>query len=682
MNEELCSNMLREHDWDSIFAGPNIDDVYNKFSDAVCNIIKECTPIFDKKKRKNIAPWSTKLIGKLAVKKRRAWARYKHTRQTKDHQAYKRALQKFNEAKEEAIRAYETKIIARKNENPKRYYGYVNKKDKYLERKITIDKNGEHISDSAECAEELNNFFASVYTRGPSIIEENDVTIREYPEIDDISIDAEKVDKIIMQLDTKKSTGPDNIPAVLIKKFPGFFAEKISILLQRTLREGKVPKALKTAHVTPLFKSGNRTSPNNYRPVSITPIISKIMERIIKNHIENHIQKYDIMSASQHGFCKGKSTSSNLVTFWDDITLMADQSLSVSIIYTDLRKAFDSVPYDLLLYKLEKLGVGARVGAWLRDFLTDREQRVVIQGKLSSSIKVESGVPQGGVLSGTLFALYINDLPSIFETCRVSLYADDAKIYAPIHDEESQRAVQQDINRLTQWCTKWRLNLNPAKCFQLQYNPRSAIRSMNPVYYINDHIIERKTEGKDLGIIVSEDLKFHKQIDKSCQKATFEINRIRRSFISRSPKFLSDMYKLYVRPRMEYCVELWNPCYAGDILKLEKVQNRFTRLLNHGRHLPAEERNRKLGITSHEARRSRGDLIAMYKFQEAGLFELRGSHRTRGHERTLKVPAPRTDIRKHSLACRRVAQWNNLPSNIVTSNNLNSFKNSLDRFML
>ena len=196
--------------------------------------------------------------------------------------------------------------------------------------------------------------------------------------------------------------------------------------------EGNVPKLLKTAHITPLFKSGDKTAVNNYRPVSLTPIIAKIFETIFKDHIEAHLNRYEIISEYQHGFCKGKSTVTNMLQFQVDIATLSENSISISVIYTDLRKAFDTVPHDLLLLKLRQIGIKGKVNDWLKSFLDDRVQNVRINGKLSSTVTVTSGVPQGGVLSGMLFSIFINDLPRTLKTCQISLYADDAKIYSPV----------------------------------------------------------------------------------------------------------------------------------------------------------------------------------------------------------------------------------------------------------
>ena len=439
---------------------------------------------------------------------------------------------------------------------------------------------------------------------------------------------------------------------------------------------------MKIATVIPLHKSGDKTDPSNYRPVSLTSIISKSLEKIIKASIETHIINNNILSDFQHGFRRNYSTSTNLVEFTNDLANIANQSKAISIIYTDLRKAFDSVPHDLLILKLRRYGITGRTERWLKSFLESRQQRVCVGEELSCARQVLSGVPQGGVLSGLLFALYVNDLPSQMSHAKISLYADDAKLYSEITSDDCIEYLQSDINRMVKWCQDWRLAINPEKCYHVQYNPKSMKKSFDPTYLIENNTIVRKSKVRDLGILISDDLKYHAQVESAVRRAHCEINRIRRSFVSRSPKFIGDMYKLYVRPHMEYCVEVWNPQMQGDINIMERVQNKMTRLIPNGRNLSHCQRNKLIGVTSHQTRRLRGDLINIYKkINDEKLFILRNNQRTRGHNKTLVMPIVNNNIKLHSFSVRSINMWNSLPNDIVNSRNLNSFKNYLDSYL-
>ena len=176
-------------------------------------------------------------------------------------------------------------------------------------------------------------------------------------------------------------------------------------------------------------------------------------------------------------------------------------------------------------------------------------------------------------------------------------------------------------------------------------------------------------------------MKFHDQVLNCCKKATNEINRIKRTFHSRSPEFLGSMFKLYVRPHLEYCVQVWSPVYSGDVDTIEKVQNRFTRLLRHGNFMSPAERNLALKITDHKTRRLRGDLIYIYKMFDSPLFTESMERRTRGHSRRLVQERTTNNIRKHSFSVRSVIVWNSLPENIVCSEDLDIFKNRLDLYL-
>ena len=525
----------------------------------------------------------------------------------------------------------------------------------------------------------MNDFFGSVFTQGSSIEPDigDPVHNSHMPEIE---FDVDTIERKLNSLDVNKSKGPDEIPSLILKKFSNLFAKILTLIYTKSYKEGKVPIQMKQANVIPLYKSGDRNLPNNFRPVSLTPIIAKTFESCIYDHLSEYINKNNIITDLQHGFRKNHSTNSNLLMFWDDISALANKGNEISMIYTDLRKAFDSVPHDLLLLKLRKYGVSGLNLSWIKSFLTNRQQTVVINGHKSHAIHVESGVPQGGVLSGLLFNIYINDMPQIFEYVNTSLYADDAKLYASANSTEDIVKIQKDLDKLASWCEEWRLRLNVQKCFFLHYVPQKKT-SCYPDYNINGIELQRKQETSDLGIMVSDNLKFHSQVSQACKKATREINRIRRTFISLSPDFLSNMFEVFVRPHLEYCVQVWNPVYVGDIEMMEKVQNRYTRLLRHGNILTHEQRNKLLNITSHQTRRLRGDLIYTYKLLNSTLFTPSYETRTRGHTKKISVELSRNNIRMHSFAVRSVAAWNSLPEHIVSAETLECFKARLDEHM-
>ena len=185
--------------------------------------------------------------------------------------------------------------------------------------------------------------------------------------------------------------------------------------------------------ITPVYKKGRKADPNNYRPVSLTSTVCKMMERLVRDELENHLEKQGLLSPSQHGFRKGSSCCTQLLEVIHDWADILKENKPIDVIYLDYRKAFDSVPYERLLVKLRAHGIRGKVGLlqWIKNFLKDRELRVVINGVSSNAASVTSEILQGSVLGPILFLIYVNDLPDI-ATSTVKLFADDTKIYRKI----------------------------------------------------------------------------------------------------------------------------------------------------------------------------------------------------------------------------------------------------------
>jgi len=222
-----------------------------------------------------------------------------------------------------------------------------------------------------------------------------------------------------------------------------------------------------------LHKKGNKNEPSNYRPVSLTSIVCKIMESIIiRDIIMEHFLATDYFSNKQYGFIRGRSTALQLLRILDDWTFHLDLGNQIDVIYTDFEKAFDKIPQNGLLYKLQASGLNNNLISWIQDFLNNRKQFVTVNGQFSKLFKVLSGIPQGSVLGPILFLIYINDLPDFClgkhdANCDIYLYADDAKLYKTITNGEDQDILQRVINRLKEWCDRWLVSININKCSQM-----------------------------------------------------------------------------------------------------------------------------------------------------------------------------------------------------------------------
>ena len=375
-----------------------------------------------------------------------------------------------------------------------------------------------------------------------------------------------------------------------------------------------------------------------------------------------------------------RNCMTNLLTALEKWTRIIDEGGSLDLIYTDFAKAFDSVPHVRLLLKLNSLGIGGEVLAWIKAFLSNRKQRVAIEVESSPWTTVGSGIPQGSVLGPTLFAVFINDMPSYISSC-CKMFADDAKIYRAVNCIEDARTLQMDVDNMVQWSKKWQLPFNVKKCTCIHFGPAN----LKQVYTMGNHKLETVTEEKDHGVIIDDALKFHKQTAASIKKANNILGVMKRTFVELDLRTLPLIYKSMVRPHLEYGNVIWGPHYKGDQQGIEKVQRRATKLIPTIQHLPYNQRLRILNLPSLQYRRRRGDILQVFKIvtnkvniNMHDFFQFNKSH-TRGHQyKFLKLKSNKL-VKDHCLSRRTFNDWNSLPLTIVQAETVNDFKNKLDK---
>jgi hypothetical protein len=445
------------------------------------------------------------------------------------------------------------------------------------------------------------------------------------------------------------------------------------------METGEIPRDWRCANVTPIHRKGSRSSVENYRPVSLTSQISKLMESLIRDAIEAHLEKNFLLRDSQHGFRKGRSCLTNLLSFLDEVSEKIENGECVDAIYLDLAKAFDKVPHQRLLLKLENYGIRGKVHNWISAWLSDRSQRVCLQGKVSGWRTVASGVPQGSVLGPILFLIFIDDLDSDIVNS-ILKFADDTKLYGSVGSDESRVRLQKDLDLLFKWAKSWQMEFNVEKCKVMHLGKRN----MHFDYWMGGKKLSVINLEKDLGVKVSADLKSSEQCRQAYGKASQMLAMLAGSITSRDPAILVRIYKSIVRPHLEYCTPAWSPHYKKDKELLEKVQHRFTRMFGHLRHLEYRDRLDKLGLWTLEERRNRADLVEVFRMAKGlsavkleRFFVMDRTHRTRGHNYKLMRKFSSNNTRHYFFSERVVSRLNSLPPEVVESQTLDSFKSRL-----
>ena len=501
--------------------------------------------------------------------------------------------------------------------------------------------------------------------------------------ISDISFSPEKVTAYLKKMKPDKSQGNDNIHPFVVQKCESL-AIPLSIIFQRSFNQGELPESWLEANVTPLFKKGSRSEPANYRPISLTSVICKLMEKIIKDELMQYLNKNNLISKQQHGFVYNKACNTNLLETMDTLTKLLDDKESFDMLLLDFAKAFDKVAHKRLNLKLSGYGICGNLLAWLKAFLSGRKQRVILGEFLSEWVKVNSSVIQGSVVGPLLFILFINDLVDYIVN-KSKLFADDTKILAKTNNAP-ESSLQKDIDSVLEWTSTWLMRLNLDKCKIMhfgKYNPKInyTMKSYDSEELIQ---IEKTDSERDLGIQVSSNLKYNAQVSKSASKANSMLGMLKRTFVTRNVKIWKKLYTTYVRPHLEFAVSAWNPYLKKDINTLEKVQRRATKISPTIKNLTYENRLQALKLTTLEKRRIRGDLIQKFKIEKKlDIIEwenppnvaLPRSGRRGQHKREItKNCAQRYNFFNNRIAC----EWNALPDYVVSSETVNQFKAHLD----
>ena len=566
--------------------------------------------------------------------------------------------------------------------NPKVFYAHVNSR-KPIKSSIgpLKDEQGRIISGDKEMAEIMNKFFTSVYTiEDLQDIPRVPIFYRGMEPLRKIKITVERVREKIRKLNACKSPGPDGLYPREIKEVGNEIAPHFCDIYKSSMEQKRAVADWKLQNITPLFKKGSKDNPGNYRPVSLTSVPGKMLESIIAEDITQHLESNNLILDSQHGFRKGRSCLTNLLEFFHEMFSLYDKSRAIDILYLDFKKAFDKVPHKRLMAKVRGYGIIDDVGDWIEDWLTGRKQRVVINGSSSTWRDVTSGVPQGSVLGPLLFIIYINDL-DLGLVSKISKFADDTKIGINANDESAVKQLQEDLNRIGEWSEKWQMPFNLEKCKVMHIGQRNE----KTKYELLGKELDICNEEKDLGVIITNDLKPSKQCIEVEKKAQKILGYIKRQFNTRKEETILTLYNALVRPHLEYAVQFWSPSHRKDIDRLERVQARATKLIPSIRHMSYERRLAKLNLYSLEKRRIRGQLIETFKILKGienvdhRKFFTLSNNQTRSNGLKLELRRFNTSQCGSFFTYKIASYWNALPANVVNSANVNQFKTRLDK---
>jgi len=677
MREDLAAA-----DWTAVRTEP-VEKMWDFFRARVREAVDKHVPVRPARSRMRPA-WLTQQIVAAIRRKQRLWERAKKGR---DVDEYKNAEKEVKRMIRNAKRNFEKRLADGNGGNTRPFYSYIKQRTKSKPGigPLKNDKN-EIVAEDQGMAELLNNFFSSVFTREDTEhipVAENMETIT----MEEVNITEKMVREKIRKLKPDSAAGPDEIGPRILKELEAVLTTPLVEIFRKSVSTGEVPDEWKKANVTPIFKKGTKKDPGNYRPVSLTSVCCKMLESILRDALMDHLTCNNLLKASQHGFMPGKSCTTNLLEFFEKTTQAIDAGLPFDVIFLDFAKAFDKVPRERLLEKLRAHGVQGRALNWIRNWLTGRKQRVVLNGKYSAWAEVLSGVPQGSVLGPILFLIFINDLDVAAVMIDIlRKFADDTKLGQTVSTPEERELLQQALDKLCEWSEKWGMEFNVKKCkvMHLGYN--------NPghSYSMNNQQLSATEEERDIGVCVARNLKPSSQCALAARTAQTVLSQLSRAFHYRDRHVFKRLYVQYVRPHLEFASVAWTPWHEADKAVLERIQQRAVSMISGLKGATYEEKLAELGLTTLEERRHQADMLQTFKIMRgfdnvdsATWFQRVDTSvrttRSAADPLNLRAQPARLDIRRNFFSNRVIEPWNLVPSELKNARTVGFFKRAYRR---
>ncbi|MCV6612461.1 MAG: reverse transcriptase family protein, partial [Amphritea sp.] len=424
----------------------DVDSAVDMFYDLVFAAVSDYVPLIEL--RQKFPPWFDCSVRKLLQEKEKAHKRKKSNPTSENIAAHAQARSDFKRQSDLKYREYLLGLVRDFKDNPKRYWSFIKSLKSSSQISPVLESDGLVFKGDEERATCLNACFARKFC-DPRVDALPTPPVFNAPGLDMFTVPQGRIVALLRELSAHKACGPDGLSAKILHECAEELAPPLEIISKISVRTGVFPAVWKKANVIPVFKKGSRKLPENYRPVSLLPICSKILEKVVSESLLHAC--LPALPASQHGFLPSRSCISNLSCFLDHCWSSIQSGKQTDAIYTDYSSAFTSVNHTLLLHKLrQSFHISGAAHSWLCSYLSDRSQRVVLNGKHSQWTPVQSGVPEGSILGPLLFACYVADIPHHIKTNCIA-YADDLKLYHRISNRGDVLELQADLDRLYRW---------------------------------------------------------------------------------------------------------------------------------------------------------------------------------------------------------------------------------------
>ena len=666
----------------------SLDEAWDSWTNKFVSVMDKHAPVRNRVlRRRNSVPWMDANLLRLIARRNRLHRNFvRNNRDENSYLAFKAARSEAHAYNRHAKSLYFQTLCSVYAGNSKQLWNVIN----------TVTCRKRTNTDPVCSASSIGQAFANIVTdpaRPVNLPLPPDEPSTPFRFSSFLPTTEDHVAHLLSRLPDCKAQGSDGIPGYLLSRAADILSPSVTELFNKSLASGVVPQGMKIANITPLYKGGDRSIATNYRPVSLLPILSKVLERIVHEQISSYLVQHDILPDTQFAYRKNFSTEDALLIASDRILQQKDRKQFGAACFIDLSKAFDKVKHTTLLTDLHDIGITGVPLAWFQSYLSNRWQRVVAGLDRSDCSKVSSGVPQGSVLGPVLFSLYVRNLRQcVQERVSVLQFADDIMLYC---SNENPSAVEHDLTAATSSLADWLklrgLILNERKSQVLCF-PRTREESHSGASGIinvrcNGVPMPTVTSAKYLGITFDSCMSWRSHVQQKCIAVSRSIGALRRARNCLTVKARFYFYKSVIMSNLLYgsnsFIANLPPSGADKLIKLQKKALRSIFGLPNWAHtsslfLMFQELNvidtmlQKLAICTWRAVNSKCGLLI------SNLFSPRTGSRTRGSaSNSLVLPNAQSLPGLHRPSFVGVVTWNALPAAARTSTTLATFKELL-----
>ena len=663
----------------------DVNKAWHFLRNILTMLFNKHAPMITKRVKGSFCPWLTTEIKKLMNRRDKLLRKCRKSKREEDWNAYKIWRNSCTSEIRKARSTYHQTLLTENEKNPKKFWQII--------KSIFPGKKSRPCVPSESSKSKANtfcNFFSSVARS----LKEKTFPLREFVwkptetinmrtnttfQFGDVSIAF--VERELKKLRRNKSTGIDDLPPGMLKDVASEIAKPISYIINLSLRTGQVPTDWKIARVVPLHKSGSAADVNNYRPISILPVISKVLERAVHHQLMDYLERNKLLSDKQFGYRSKRSTELATALFVDSIRRSGDKGLLSGAVYLDLSKAFDTLDHSRLLEKMKSYGIIELALTWFTDYLFQRSQVVKLGQELSDPCPLTCGVPQGSILGPIMFLLFFNDFEDCLHHSSVVQFADDTVIYLSSKSiDEIEDNLNRDLASISTYlsCNDLVINLKKGKteCMLLGTSKRiSAVapdsRDLN--LSCNGTKINCTQSYKYLGTVLDQQLNLAENFDKKYKKASAKLGLLRKLKPLMTIKAANAVYTSAIIPALNYNCIIQLNLTQTQLKKLKSIEARASSILK------SKTCNLKHEIDKHAILLVRKCLNGKVCTNFHDYFIINEHNaRTRNRNILLRIPKVKLEFAKNGFFFMGARLYNSLPKAIRESGD--DFENKVNIF--